>query len=288
MAVATGIGGAAATAGMQGLQGTVEWNRLQLEVKMVSRELAGALLPAIQLVTRGLQDLRRFMERLSVRQQNLVMLGTLAFGGLALAGLARMGLAGLMGGAGAAASGVGALGAGAAGGALSRVGAIGAVGVTALAAGAMTDNPYLAMAGGAAAGWRYGGPLGALVGTVAGGVAAAPSDREGERPSGYWSRMRAEGHDMVGSTLLTGNRAIGRVFGLSPDPAGGPGSGPNPDRRMPTIADAGFEAPGSAFERITNKLAMVDAKEEMKPIDQQILDFLRETFGKSTPPRPSL
>ena len=292
MTVAAGVGGAATAAAMRGFSGTVEWNRLQLEVNLVSKELAGAFLPAIQVVTRGLQSLRAMLERLSVRQQNLLMLGGLVFGGLATMGLARMGLAGLMGGLGAGASAAGAAGAGAAGaGLLSRVGMVGAVGAGALAAGTIGNNPFLGIGGGAALGFRFGGPVGALAGATLGAATSAPADRAGERPSDYYGRMRREGRSMVGAALTTGGRAIARVFGADPEPAGGD-AGPNSGRRRVTIADAGFEESGIARGRMINSLALVDAARagaETRTVEQQILDFLKETFGVGrAPPPPSL
>jgi hypothetical protein len=282
MGAATAIGGAATAGGMKGFQGTVEWNRFNLELELVSRELAGAFRPALQLVTTALQKLRAGMERMSVRQQNLVMLGGLAFGGLAAAGLARMGLMGLAGGLGAG----GAAAAGAAGGLLSRGRLVGMAGAGAVAYGAATDNPYAGFLGGAALGSRF-GPIGAAIGSLTGGATSAPSDRTGERPSEYWTRMRREGHDMVGSTLAVMGRSVARLFGSSPDPAGGP-DGANPDRRRVTIADAGFEATGTARDRLTTALAMVDAagSRSERDILEDIWEFMKTTFGAGGTPAP--
>jgi hypothetical protein len=285
MAVATGIGGAAATAGMQGLQGTVEWNRLQLEINLMSKEIAGAFLPAIRFATRAAEQMRRAMEGFSIRQQHLLLLGGLAFSGLAMAGLARMGLAGLAGGLGGAGAGA----AGAAGGMLARVGAVGAAGAGAAALGIVTNNPLVGAAGGAALGFSRAGPLGALVGGVSAAAMSAPAEREGERPSEYLARMYRRSEDggddrsMLGALLATGGRSIAKVFGAEPERPGG--RGPNPDRDRATLAQAGFEAPGSAFQRMTTTLALVDATRAGadRPITvenmlKDIYDFMKETF----------
>lgn len=299
-AAVTGVAGAAVGAGLAGFRGTVEWNRLQLEIQMVSRELAGAFLPAIKFATGALQMLRKGLERLTPRGQNQLLLGGLAFGGLAAAGLARAGLGGLFGGLfGGGAAVAGAAGAaGAARGLGLRAGlGLGLGGALASSYGYGTE----VAAGGAAVGGlaslargkgflrgagRIGGPL------ALGSIAA-------EAVSGdYYTELRARGHSKLTSIVGAAGGGVmdflsGGAYGEAFRKRMGSGTGPfssaealsafrggaaAPDakRRMVTIADAGFEASGSAFERLTTRLALSDAGEEPKKEASDLLADIRD------------
>lgn len=276
MTLATGVGGAATAAAFRGFSGTVEWNRLQLELTLVSRELAGAMLPAIQFVTRALNSLRLLLESLTPRQQNLVMLGGLAFGGLAATALARIGLAGIGGTAAGMLLG-GTPVAAAAGGA--------SAGVAARAAG-------LARFGGAAF-QAYEGYRGVQ------DISSEESQLRGLGRQAVTSFEKITGQDFIARNVFglkrgsAAGQAFDAVFGTNENnPRNRPtASGRREDRRKVTLADAGLEEPGSARERLTTSLALVDAVKAgaqiEKPVDQQILDFLKETFGDKTPERPA-
>jgi hypothetical protein len=270
---AVGVAGAGAALGVSGFSGTVEWNRLRLEIELVSRELAGAFRPAVEWATRAMNQLRMKMEGMSERQQNGLLLGGLALGGLATLGLAR--------------AGIGAVGLG---GAARAIGGLGAAGGALAAHGLMTDNPMTAGLGGAAIGWRVGGPIGALALGTASAAAAAPAHRPGERPFDYYDRMRGEGASRFGAGFATGARAIATLFGATAKEPGAPGAAS--DRRRVTIADAGFEGVGSARDRLTTALALVDANTSEKSerdILADIWKLLKETIAGGGPaPRPTL
>jgi hypothetical protein len=146
----------------RGFSGTVEQNRLDFEMQLLSREFASAFKPIIELMTAGVTKLRRFMEGLDGAGQNLVMIGGMLAGAYGTARVARMagglvsGLASIGGGAGGA---VAAGGAAASGGLLSRV-----MGGAAVAAGGTAV---------AAAGGMNMAALGATSATAATGAAAA-------------------------------------------------------------------------------------------------------------------
>lgn len=274
-----------------GFSGTVEGNRLNLELEMISRELAGAFKPAIEAVTMALGGMRKWLERLGPAGQNAVALGGLGLGaygtykfagaGMRMLGLGGAGGAGAVAGGGGLATGLG-VGLGAAGAA--RVGGLGGLGGagTAGAAG-------VAGAGGAAAGAAGAGAAAASPGLLrraarfAGRVAlplAAGAEAASEitDSDGFYEMERRRGTSRLGSGLASvGHGFMNMVtFGghadrlrerglLAAREPGGPGrpreapAGPNPERRAVTLADAGFESPGAAFERITNRLAVVTA-----------------------------
>lgn len=241
------------------MSGTVEWNRLRLEIELISRELAGAFKPAVEYTTRALTQLRQGMEGMSKQQQNLLLLGGLILGGSAI-GLSRVGLG---------------LGAGA------------------LALGASRGSPaavWAGMAGGAALGFKFGGPIGAGIGTAAGAAIGAPRHEGSERPFDYWRRLRGGGSDMATATAAMLGRSVAVLFGGTPATPGGGPSGPDPGRRRVTIADSGFESVGSARDRLNTKLALVDATTAGadKPITvesllEDIKTFLETTFGTPAP-----
>ena len=298
-ATATGVGTAVAGAAMSGFSGTVEGNRLNLEMKLVSRELAGAFKPAIELVTKALRGLRERLEKLTPRQQNLLMLGGLGFGGLAAAGLARFGLGGAMGVARASLTGLGVLGgaAASAGGAAAGSAAGTAAGAAAAGAGAgaaarasllSRAAPFAARAGGAAyAGYQAFDQIQ--------DIRSDPSTLRGI------GRQSVRGFDFfAGGELarLAGyqsggplGQAYDAVFGANPTrtQAASPeqSQAQQAERRKVMIADAGFETAGSARDRFTTALAMVDAGDANKTpttLLEDIKSFLVETFGGGSPP----
>lgn len=274
--------GAAATGGAaKGFQGTVEWNRLQLELQMVSRELAGAFLPAIQFATRELGAFRSILEGMSPGQQNAVM-----YGGLALSGVAAgkmLGVGGMVSGAIKAVKGTAAVAAGG----LMGMGNWG--GVQGLPPGAAPATGPMGRAGALAkAGGRLLGRLAPPVAMVAEGIDAAQHYRA-------QSDKRVAGLRLGSYALPT---PLGDLYRQGTDSFGGSRQqvqertvrapeGANPDRRRVTWADAGFEASGSAFERVTNKLALTgqDAGDSQESLLRQIRDLLAggDRAAQSTP-----
>lgn len=81
--LAVAAAGTAIGMARSGFSGTVEQNRLDTELKLISRELAGSLKPAIDATTDGLQKFRKFLERLSPNQQNLLAAGVVGAAGVA-------------------------------------------------------------------------------------------------------------------------------------------------------------------------------------------------------------
>lgn len=317
---AAGVVGAT-TVGMatSGFQGTVEWNRMQLELQMISRELAGAFLPAVKTATQGLGILRKNLESLGPDQQDAIMYGGLALGGLTAAGLARMGLGGvgrvlgLVGGGvggvaagGAAAGGLGATGTALAGGV---GGAAATAGVGGAAAGGL-GTAGVAAGGAAAGGLLAGGKkmLGKGLRFAGGRVLPAFAVADGAT-GGYYSELRARGENKLtagvgalGGGLLNGITfgEYGKQFREKRGTGQGPFSTPeqkkqfeaggaDPNRRMVTYDGAGFESSGSAFERIANAYAIREAQdmEDAQGKERGVMDilkFLLARFGTPEPP----
>lgn len=96
-----------------GMSGTVEANRIAMELQLISRQLAGAFKPAIDEVTAGLVGLRQLLGSMTGGQQRALMAGGLALAGGYAAQRALVATTG--GGLGAAAATVGLKRAGVAG-----------------------------------------------------------------------------------------------------------------------------------------------------------------------------
>lgn len=292
-----GVGGAAMAAGAaatggaaKGFQGTVEWNRLQLELQMVSRELAGAFLPAVQFATRELKEFRGWLEGMTPGQQNAVMAGGLALGGaaawrmLGLGGLASVigkftrGASGLMQG-GNWSQVPGAAPAKPPGGFRSpgRVGGWIGAGMAAIQVASNASNGYPDIPGrentpeNRAKAERL-GSRDRLIGTRTAGDYQDERRREAE----------ARGEPIsVGGVQYPGERKMrtnpdGSITTTRPDGSTTTRPGANPNRRMATIEGGGFEASGSAFERITDRLARTgqDAGDSSESLLRQIRDLL--------------
>jgi hypothetical protein len=253
----SGFDGAASAAGLglarQGFQGTVEQARFDQEMKMISRELAGAMKPVMEVMTKGAKIIRQTLERLDSGGQNVVAGGLVAGAGLssawALRSLASGGMAARMlgmGGAGAASAGVGAAeaaaigasGAGVAGGA-SRFGRVARVGGPAAAAAALAyeatqsdDYTRLRREGVSKIGSVFGSAVGGLTDlghTIFGGRNTVNPLDEQRRKSDAEAAARNMGKGEIGAS----------------------------DRRMVALTGGGFEESGSGFERIQNAIAGV-------------------------------
>jgi hypothetical protein len=249
------MAGGAAVGGLarSGFSGTVEFNRLQSEWQQISRELAGAFKPAIEAVTKGLQFLRKRLESLGPRGQDALMYGGGALA--AYAGVRGIGMAGRFLGFGGGAAG----GAAAAGGI--------PVGAAVAGGGLLAGGKSLL---------KKAGAVGALL-TIG---------EELTDPDGFYERRRREGGSRFGSAMRTGGDLLWNTitFGGYADRLRakgelGGGGGPDPTRRKVTLADAGFEAIGSGFERVTTSLALKDAsdtdeKAGMSAVAKEIVGIL--------------
>lgn len=294
-----GVAAGSTAAGMaaSGFRGTVEGNRMHLELQMISRELAGAFLPAIKAVTAGLQLFRKWLEKIGPQTQSLIALGGLAAGGLGAVGLARRGIGGLIGG------GLAAAGAGAAGARRGLMPPLAFVGAGAAAFGLGHE----AVGIGAGIGAARGGLRGAakLAAPLAVGAIATEA-----ASGGYYDELRARGTNKLGSAIgaigggfmdflsfgkygeeFRKRRGTGGTFS-TPDQIAAFNRGEAEKRRMVTIADAGFDAPGTAFERMTNRLALVGANEEesksVPDILTDIKNIAREALGMNKLPKPEM
>lgn len=267
---AAAVAGAATVTGLarNGFSNTVEMNRFNLEVQLISRELAGAFKPALDFATSALGKFRKFLEKLSPGQQDAIMYGGLAVAGYGAyrGGRALLGGVGGMFGMGGAAPGAVAAGAGGGGG----------------LAAAMAAKYALTPAAGAeaaAAGGRFGAAGRALgkVGKVAGKLAlpvavAAEVGSELTDDDGFYEHHRRKGGSKFGSALRTvGDMGLNLLtFGGHADAARARGdigahpTGADKDRRMVTPADAGFEASGSFQARAATALALVDGEKAEK------------------------
>lgn len=85
--MALGAAGWAAAAGTSGFSGTVEGNRLALEMQLLNREIAGALRPAIVYLTDTVRGIRQWLQRQGRGTQNLIAAGTVGTLGLTAAGV---------------------------------------------------------------------------------------------------------------------------------------------------------------------------------------------------------
>lgn len=85
---AFGAAGMVLGAARSGFSGTVEGNRLSAQFTLLNRELAGAFVPAIKMVTSALVRLRHFLEGMGPLGQDLLAFGTTAI--LATKGLSAL------------------------------------------------------------------------------------------------------------------------------------------------------------------------------------------------------
>lgn len=156
---AAGWAGAGVTGlAMSGFSGTAQAERLHFEVQLLTRELGGAFRPALEWTSSALNRLRHFLEKLTGRQQDLLMYtagslalakaGSMAYRGLGGAGLleaagfSAAAIASRRPGAAAAAALPGTVGAGELGGAGAAAGA-GAVGRGAMVARLLRGGAYV-------------------------------------------------------------------------------------------------------------------------------------------------
>lgn len=248
---AMGLGLGITAGARAGFQGTVEGNRLHNEISQINKELAGAFLPVMKEVTAGMKGLRRVLQSLGPAGQNAVMFGGLAatgYGAYRAYGIGSQILANATGNAVAAKLAAGA--------------------ATSTATSTATSAASGA-AGGAAAG-RMGmlarlGPYGAIAAGGAFGL-SSPQGRRGLMQSvGVGTRTSGWASDILTglNPIATANDLInGRMPGLARRIAGRGdiASNKGKNRDQVTLADAGFEGIGSAYERVSNSAALVGAQ----------------------------
>lgn len=272
---ATGLGLA-----KQGFSGTVEQAKFDLEMKMLSRELAGIMKPVMEVMTKGARFIRRLLEGLGGNGQNIVMGGLLLGGTAASAWAARGGMSmlGMLGTraatpamAAAASSGAGSLatqaGGAAAGGAAARTGARG------LLRGAVRASPYLP-----------------FIATAIGGST-----------SGDYTRFRQAGKSRLGSFTLSRLASGAEMYeSLAPweDPnapdsmtkqiAAGRSAWDRKhpqtaaDHRAVMLAGGGYQETGAGFEGIQAAIGQVggDVAKDRDTALRDTLNGLKDTLLK--------
>lgn len=286
-------GGLAAASGAglglarRGFQGTVEGNRFDLEMKMISRELAGAFKPLMDLATRAAGFARRRLERLDEGGQNLVAGGLIAGGALTGGGVAGHFLSKFLTGRGL-------------GEQLTRMAGRNPMGSRDMArlgehsAAEVAKRPgFLRRAA------RLGGRTLRAVPYL--GTAATVLDAS---TGGDYGRMREAGKSRTASMMVAigasmgdmyyslapwektnpldearanWDRKHGRAPAGAPTPAAGAAPGPNPNRRVVTVAGGGFDEPGAAYDRLNAAISLAESPAGAANGDavQVILDLFR-------------
>lgn len=273
-----GVAGTGAGLARQGFQGTVEQAKYDYEIHRLSREMASAMKPVMDLMTRGARAIRERMERLDGGGQDAVMGGILA-GGTAAGAVAMHGASQMIG-----------LVAGETMAAKLRSGfirgGVGLAGAGALGYGLMAGNVTSGALGGAALGFSVGGLGGAVVGGIAGGVATqasiSPKARPGETGMQYWNRMRnQEGKSWFGTYIAAQGEAISKAWDWA--------TTNGKKRRDVQISGGGFDAPGTGFERVNAAISRQEGEKEPRDgpesraetnkLVKAILDFLNDKKG---------
>jgi hypothetical protein len=241
----------------------VEWNRFTTELQMINRELAGAFRPALLSATRGLGSIRKHLEKLGPEEQDRLMNAGLAVGGLGATHLALKRFAGVGLGTFALNTGRASLGMNPA---LGRFGPIAALMLAGRLAPEHERDTY--------------GLRETRVNPATGMREYARSEAElkkmleEERKSSTWLGRRA--HNTLGSLgagtfdLInwTQKQFTGQTFKREEFRAPVTAieqelerrKGANAQRRRVTPADAGFDQPEAAYERVSNAFAVRQAQ----------------------------
>ena len=217
--LASGIGQARSLAA-RGFAGTAEQAQNSYVMEMLAKQLAAVMMPVMQGMTYLAAQIEMRMRGMSGGEQNRLMGGLIGGGfGLRYGGLSG-GLAGFV------------LGSELAG-----------------------DSPGGSLRGataGAYLGYRVAGVPGAIAGTVIGGTAGAPGHYEGERPSEYYSRMRAGGGSRVVAGLDTAFHSLSAMWG-------GAGAKRPEERRDVTPFQAEMMEAGGTAARVQENLIRATA-----------------------------
>lgn len=234
----------------RGMQGTVEEARLHFAMDMLGRQVAAIFSPVTNALTYFAARLEPMMRSLSGNEQNRLM----------GAGVGAM-LGYRFGG------GLGALAGFAAGSGL-------------LMGGENSRDTFMAAGAGAYLGFRTAGPVGALALGTAAAARAAPSRYESERPSDYYTRMRAGGATKLGAAFSTGAEAISSLFSNARPGAPPAARPPEPHRDvtpfMPQMTEAGstFFRSQEAVIRATAGAGFEEAG-PLKPIVDLMIEGLK-------------
>jgi hypothetical protein len=258
--VGIGIAGAgvATATGLayQGFSGTVELGKMQTEMQMLSREVAGVFKPLMTVMTKATRVTRKRLEHTDRSEQRTLMWGGVGLAGLTGARILGIPVAGptmfLLRRAGAVGGGSGTAAMG-----LKRAGVAGAVGYTLYDSGRdiATDpsttrglgrqsvrsfDMFFGGEGFRAMGYKSGGPLGQLYDGIFGSNESNPRN--------------------------------------APPAASAPGAGPAV-RNMVTLAGGGWEESGQLFERLTTAIAKTEGEEDtseeaLGPVLKLIYDLL--------------
>jgi hypothetical protein len=243
---------------MSGFGGTVEMHRFQLELRLISRELASSLKPALDTATGGLREFRQWLEAMSPTQQKMLMYGTLTvlgLKGLSMASNRLLGM-GLLEAGGAVA------GRFAASRAASSAAASATAGVAARAGTGAAAN----VAGGAAGGGLSALGIAALPATLTAGMFKGAYDAA---TGGYYSHARETTPTHRGRSMpVAAGVAVGASFWdniaasinhLLPSGSELPRYDerflPKGGKSSVTLGDAGFEETGSGYDRLSIQLA---------------------------------
>jgi len=269
--------GAAGAAGVgmarSGFAGTVEGNALAMEMHLLNREIAAALLPVLKDLTSAVRFVRKKFEGLSETGQDVVGYGIAGAVGLGALGAAAGTISKVAGGL----SKIGrVLGLGGAAGGTATAAAGSMIGEVVGTAGATAAGTTLAKSGGKAAGrMRYVKGVGWVAVATAAAARLASMD-EGEGKSIYQLQREAGGSKVTAGAISTmagivdffGGSDITKTFGMSTSAdykreLAGQKVRDLPDsHRNAHIADAGFEGFDETYQRVATATALQAATEQ--------------------------
>lgn len=289
------FGAAAGGMARSGFSGTVEQNAFDYEMKMLAREMAGAFKPVMDLMTRGANSVRRFMEGLDESGQNLVMFAGLAGGAMGIRAIGMRGLGAIAGGAMAGPAGA-AFGFGAGG--MATGGGAAAAGAGAASAG---GGAAAAGAGGAAAGGRFAGigraarfgVYAAPVADAVRGYSLAQDLRAGFEAKDAAEKEKAALKTLRGlesgglssglgfERLLLGSESSQKTMKAAEDRLGVTKEGEQAkSRRSVTPADFAYENVGSAYQRASLSFLSKTAMEASETGDKSSPAWANVEIGK--------
>ena len=280
----TGLAAFGATVGgmaRSGFSGTVEQNAFDYEWKLLTREVAAAFKPVLELMTKGVSSVRRFMEGLDGSGQRMVMIAGLLGGAYGTLRVARtvggvLGMAGSVLGGGAGLGSLAGLGGAAAtsggGGRSSGGGAAATSKAANLKGGGMRSPPVVASppAG------RMG--LASQIGTAAGAFKAlTDAGEEYDRFSTTGATGRNIAHFAMRAIEPIDGGFLRRQIDDELEKRGAAG-GTTPRAKRPrdtvTPAEAAYEDVGSAYKRASisflNSTAYEQSNRETGPMGNPV------------------
>lgn len=271
----TSVAGMGVGLARQGFEGTVEKNRLTSELSMISRELAGAFKPVMDVATKFAKVVRQRLEKTGESGQNAIMTaGIVGTAGASLTAFrAVANTIGAVAGETMASKFRG----------MALRGAAGLAGAGLLTYGVAAGNVTSGALGGAILGFSVGGPVGALAGGVAGGLTAkaqgTPTAMGGEGPAEYWSRLRRSGRSWGGTAIDTGLEGISEtyhwMFSGFKDVKQRHAEREAESRRQVQLAGGGFEDMDSYYTRLTSAVEKKEGERELTGAMRDLADELR-------------